>query len=102
MQQAVAELGLGPVTVVHARVEDYHPESAFDVILSRAFASAGDFVAAVSHLGKQDCLLMSMKTQISDAEMQALKVDDFSLRTIPLNVPGIHQPRSLITLSRRV
>ena len=46
VQQAVNELGLGNVRVVHARCEDFHPEQGFDVVLSRAFASIADMLAS--------------------------------------------------------
>jgi len=42
--QAKAELGLQNVEVIHHRVEAYHPETLYDGVVSRAFASLDDIL----------------------------------------------------------
>ncbi len=100
VQQAVAELGLTQVQVVNCRVEDYHAESEFDVILSRAYASLADFESSVSHLCTTRTCLMSMKTRLAPSESAALGNGNYELETIELRVPGITEPRSLVTLKK--
>ena len=100
VQQAVAELGLENVQVVNCRVEDYHAESEFDVILSRAYASLAEFESSVSHLYTLRTCLMSMKTRLAEAESAALDDVKYELENIPLEVPGIDEPRSLVILKR--
>ncbi len=100
IQQAIAECRLGHVKVVQARVQDYHADSNFDVIISRAFASLPDFVAAAARLAGPKTRLMSMKTEPLEAELQALRQLDFQVNVADLLVPGIAEKRCLITLTR--
>jgi 16S rRNA (guanine527-N7)-methyltransferase len=86
---------------VQARVEDYHADSRFDLIVSRAYASIADFVATVDHLWQPETRLMIMKTQMSGDERRGLDETLFELNTLPLEVPGIRETRSLVTVKRR-
>jgi 16S rRNA (guanine527-N7)-methyltransferase len=86
---------------VQARVEDYHPGFEFAAILSRAYASLADFESSVIHLCHRHCRLMSMKTRLADAEVEALDQQKYFLESIPLNVPGINEPRSLAIIRRK-
>jgi 16S rRNA (guanine527-N7)-methyltransferase len=98
IQQAVIELGLKNVTVIHDRVEKWQTESKFDAIISRAFSSVHDFVSASStHLAKEGCLY-AMKGQYPTAELQYLP-QGFSLKTShQLNVPFVDGERHLLEI----
>ena len=61
LRQVAAELGLAQVAIVAARVEDYLPEVAFDVAISRAFAELAPFLAAARHLVHAGGCLVAMK-----------------------------------------
>ena len=50
MEQVKNELGLDNFTAVQTRVEDFQADPLYDGILSRAYASLGDFVASSQHL----------------------------------------------------
>ncbi len=100
MQQAAAACGVSNVKVVHARVEDYHSDSRFDFIVSRAYASIADFVATVEHLWRPSTTLLSMKTQLGDDEINALDSARYDFEAVPLDVPGINESRSLVTIKR--
>lgn len=99
MQQMVFELGLKNVSVVHSRVQEYDPPVLFDLILSRAFASADDMVAWSMHLLKPQGLFAAMKGQINHGEWEAL-LPKFKLEYISLNVPMLKEERHLVFLSR--
>lgn len=76
LRQAAIELELENMAVVHSRVEEYHPEQRFDLIMSRAFAAIGDFVAQSQHLLQKKGLWLAMKGQLPDEELAAL-ADNF-------------------------
>lgn len=101
VQQAVASCALTNVKVVQARVQDYHAGSLFDLIVSRAYASLQDYVSSVDHLWKVDTRLISMKTELGGDELQAMDDYPCALEIRQLQVPGIDEKRSLITLRRQ-
>lgn len=99
--QAVAELGLAHVTVVNARVEEFRPPYAFATLVTRAFASIPDMLAACSHLCGAGCRLLAMKGVVPQAELAALP-DGFKVSAIhALEVPGLEAQRHVIILVPR-
>ncbi len=97
--QMVAELGLKNVRVHHARVEQANlPPHA--QIVSRAFSSLADFSQWCRHLMSEDGVLLAMKGQYPQAEIDALPADMQLLTTIPLQVPFLDEARHLLVLGR--
>ncbi len=106
VQQAIAELGLnrnqsGRVKVVRARVQDYHAEAPFAVVLSRAYASLPDFVHSVERLWLPETRLMTLKTDVAEAELRALREQGIDIEITRPRVPGLEAPRSLVILERQ-
>jgi 16S rRNA (guanine527-N7)-methyltransferase len=97
VQQAVLELQLKNVEVVHSRVELFKPQHLFSTVISRAFANMGDIVNLTGHLLAEDGLLLAMKGQIPEQELAELSLD---YTVIPLNVPGIVAERCLICMEK--
>lgn len=96
--QAVGELGLGNVSVVQSRVEEYAPERLFDTVVSRAFSSLTDFVALAGRLCAPDGVLLAMKGRHPEAELAALPVQWQVARIEALPVPGLDAERSVVRL----
>jgi len=101
VQQAVASCTLANVKVVQSRIQDYDAGSSFDVIVSRAYSSVQDFVSSVTSLWQPGTRLITMKTELSDAELASLDPQLYRLHVSPLRVPGIAQKRSLVTIQRQ-
>lgn len=101
VQQAIAHCNLSNVKVVQSRVQDYHADSNFDAIVSRAYASLVDFVVSIDHLGRPETRLISMKTELGKSELAQMKSLPYRLDIVPLRVPGIAEKRSLVTLERK-
>lgn len=98
IQQAVIELGLKNVSVIHDRVEKWQADSKFDAIISRAFSSIHDFVSASSvHLSKQGCFY-AMKGQYPTAELQYLPQGFHLAASHQLNVPFVDGERHLLEI----
>jgi 16S rRNA (guanine527-N7)-methyltransferase len=96
VQQAILELKLKNVAVIHARVEQYQPEQGFDSITARAFASLSDIVALTAHLLNTDGVLLAMKGQIPEDELQQLDA-----AVIPINVPDVEAERCLVKITKQ-
>lgn len=98
--QAKVELGLANVEVVQSRVEDYRPAQPFDVIVSRAFAALGDFVALTDRLLAPRGFWAAMKGPAVDGELAGLPAGIRVAENIPLTVPGLDAERRLLILQR--
>lgn len=95
VQQAVLELKLQNVEVVHARVENLHPAVGFDTVLCRAFASMPDIIRLCRHLLTASGQIVAMKGQTPHEELLQLSQD---YQVIPLRVPGIEAERCLVKM----
>ena len=98
MTQAAATLGLANVTVVHSRAEDYRPDSGFDTVISRAFASLADFTAAAGHMVKPAGCLLAMKGRFPGDELAQLPANWRSTAVEALTVPGLEGERHVVVL----
>ena len=89
------ELGLKNLFAEHARVEQLKA-APFDVIVSRAFASLGDFTRLTRrHLAPQG-VWMSLKGKTPDDEMAQLPEGLAVFHVEHLSVPGLPAERCLV------
>ena len=100
IQQAVIELGLKNVQVVHKRVEDWQADTSFDAIISRAFASIYDFVTSSSIHLADNGVLYAMKGQYPSTEMQYLPKDYSLVDHYKLDVPFVDGERHLLEIKK--
>ena len=98
VQQAILELKLDNVTVLHQRVENYKPEQTFNTAITRAFASLSDIVKLTTHLLGEDGVLLAMKGQNPEAELAQVTA---KTTLIPINIPGCEAERCLVKISAR-
>ncbi len=100
-RQAVMELGLDNVTPVQARVESFEPpEGGYGQVVSRAFASLGDFVSLTRHLPSPTGRWLAMKGPAVDDELAGLP-DEVSIRERHgLTVPFTTGVRQLLIVER--
>ena len=99
LRQAVIELGLKNASVVCERVEQWHPDERFDLVISRAFSDLPEFLRLAGSLCKAGGLVAAMKGVYPDEEIAQLP-PTFKLReTLPLKVPGLLAERHLVLLS---
>ena len=96
--QAKAELGLANLKVVTSRVEDFQPESGFDVITSRAFSDLREFVMLTRHLLKPGGQWLAMKGLMPHEEIASLPDWVKVSANHALQVPGLDASRHLIVL----
>jgi len=89
LRQAAIELALHNVEVHEGRVEAWRPQPLFDLVISRAFATLADFIAACRHLVIPGGTLAAMKGAVPQ-DMQA----HFLL--VPLRVPLLNAQRHLV------
>ncbi len=96
--QAKTELGLANLQVVASRVEDFKPETKFDVITSRAFSDLKEFVTLTRHLLAPTGHWLAMKGLMPHEEIAYLPDWARVSADHALTVPGLEASRHLIVL----
>lgn len=97
LRQAVIELKLHHVQVVHARVEDLDKSQPFQYVISRAFTALPQFITLTKDLITGDGALLAMMGKLEDSDLEAIP-DDFVYTVRQLNVPGLDAARHLVTI----
>lgn len=100
MRHAQRTLGLENVAVEEARVEAHRPQTPYDAVISRAFSSLEDFVRLTAPLLVEGGRWLAMKGRVDDNPAATLPAGVSLQGIVPLQVPGLHEARHLIVLSR--
>jgi 16S rRNA (guanine527-N7)-methyltransferase len=93
-------LALDNVEVIEARAELHRPEMPYDVVISRAFASLGDFLRLTAHLAGDHGHWLAMKGKLAGLELSELPEGFQVNEVIALSVPGLDEARHLVHVSR--
>jgi len=96
--QAKTELDLKNLQVVTSRVEDFRPETGFDVVTSRAFSDLKEFVTLTRHLLNPGGRWLAMKGLYPHEEIALLPAGVKVSADHALRVPGLEASRHLIVL----
>ena len=94
VQQAVLELKLKNVKVVHQRVENL-TDDLFSSVIMRAFSSIQDIMSLSKHLIAPQGILLAMKGRVPNEELNDI-TEPYTI--IPLNVPDVEGDRCLIRI----
>jgi len=100
VRQAAAELDLDNTEVVQARMQEYQPARAFDMVISRAVAGLDELYRQSHHLLAPGGRMLFMKGALPEAEMTALAPGHETLHIERLCVPGLEAQRHLIWLDK--
>ncbi|MEG3765797.1 16S rRNA (guanine(527)-N(7))-methyltransferase RsmG [Alteromonas sp. 14N.309.X.WAT.G.H12] len=100
MKQCAYELGLSNVSPVHSRVEEHIPESPYDIVLSRAFASLKDMLHWCQHLVDSSGVFLALKGQFPQSEIDEVS-DHFQIESVSeLKIPDLIGERHLVTIRK--
>ncbi len=99
MKQAVLELELNNVEVIHGRVEDMKVKNPFDMIVSRAFSEVEKFISLTQHLiSKQGAWLIMKSKKIMTEDLKKL---DKAFEVEPIIVPYLEAERYLVRINNK-
>ncbi|MDY7116143.1 16S rRNA (guanine(527)-N(7))-methyltransferase RsmG [Halomonas sp. SSL-5] len=98
-RQAAMELGLANVTPVQARIEAF--DERYEQVISRAFASLGDFVSLTRECVAPGGQWLAMKGPAVDEELAGLPAEVAPVARHLLEVPFEVGTRLLVVLERR-
>lgn len=99
-QQAVSQLGLANVRVIHGRIETHAPATGYQRIICRAFSDLGTWLRLTLKLLSEGGQWLAYKADLTAHERDALPPGVRVIADIPLRIPGISAPRRLLTLER--
>lgn len=97
VQQAVLELQIKNVEVVHIRVENLGRDGEYDAVLSRAFASLKDIMNLTEYLLQPEGVLVAMKGQVPESELNKI---DRAYSVSPIVVPGVEAERCVVRINK--
>lgn len=98
LTQAVHDLGLANVEVVHRAAEKYRPAAPFDTVVTRAFAALPDMLASVGRLCAPGGAVLAMKGVYPQEEIAAVGAGFRVREVVKLAVPGLDAARHLVIL----
>lgn len=99
IKQVVITLQLTNVDVVQSRVESFQATAPFALIVSRAFASLGQFIQLTRHLLASDGEWLAWKGELDTAEAQDVTPLAQITAAIPVQLPGVSGRRQLVRLT---
>ncbi|OQK16654.1 16S rRNA (guanine(527)-N(7))-methyltransferase RsmG [Methyloprofundus sedimenti] len=97
VQQAVLELKLKNVEIVHGRVENLARKGEYDAVVSRAFASLIDIMDLTEYLLQSEGVLIAMKGQIPEQELKNIS-RSYLVKSIV--VPGVEAERCVLRINK--
>ena len=100
MYQLKLALELDNVEIHRGRSEQYNPDERFDTVISRAFASLGNFIDLAGHLMSDTGQILAMKGQPTPEELSAVQLPYNVAACHQLEVPGLDAERCLVIISR--
>jgi len=101
VRQAVAELSLANAVVVQARMQEYQPARAFDMVISRAVSSLEELYGLAQHLLAPGGRMLFMKGTLPHEEMAAFASGRETLQSVRLQIPGLEAERHLLWLDKQ-
>lgn len=100
LRQVRTELGLGHVTVVGARMENWSPDECFDTVTARACTRLDRLVAQAGHLVADDGCILAMKGRFDAVTETAQLPSAWRYHLTGVSVPGLEAERSIVCVSR--
>ena len=92
---------LNNVTVLNKRVEQHQPEQAYDIVVSRAFASISDMLGGCDQLVAPTGVFAPMKGQYPEAELAEMSKDYQLVSSKVLSVPDVEAERHLLIITKQ-
>lgn len=94
--QAVAQLALQNVAVVHARIDEYQPVNLYDTIVARALMAAPELQRLASGMLTANGRVVHMKGRYPEEELKALQAMPVALDVHAISVPGVLAERHVL------
>ncbi len=99
LRHVATTLGLGNISLVNSRLEDYRPPSKFDTLTARAFSSLPDLIKLSQGVIADGTRVLGMKGKYPKEEIASLEREIRNKLTVhKLGVPFLNAQRNLIII----
>ena len=98
VQQTLGILNLDNVTLEDCRVEEYQPETLFDIVICRAFSDLPEFYRYAARLCNAGGKMLAMKGVYPMTEVECLNDKTVIDEVVTLKVPGLDAERHLVIM----
>jgi 16S rRNA (guanine527-N7)-methyltransferase len=98
VQQTLGILNLDNVTLEDSRIEEYQPETRFDIVICRAFSDLPDFYRYAARLCNEGGKMLAMKGVYPMTEVECLEDKSVIDEVVALKVPGLDAERHLVIM----
>lgn len=98
LTQCKLDLGLQNIEIIHSRVDEFHPDKPFDLVLSRAFSAIENMVNWCAHLPGDNGVFLAMKGIFPSQELEALPDGYEVKKTEKLMLPDCEAERHLLII----
>ena len=99
IQQAIIEIGLNNVQVLHQRVERYAPAYEFDTVVSRAYAPSSKLFESTEHLTSQGQFILMLGRQNA---LQDLPDNLTLVGVYAMQVPHLQACRHIAVVKKKI
>lgn len=96
LQEAKRQLGLDNIEIVQTRVENYHPSTQFDTLVSRAFSSLAQILTWTQHLVAPQGVWLAMKGCYPKTELEMINLP-YQVETY--TVPNLDSERCCVVIN---
>lgn len=90
------------IEIFNQRCEQFIPHLAYDVVLSRAFATISDMLDGCHQLVSHEGVFVAMKGIYPQQELDAMPTNYSLLNCQVLQVPGVDAERHLLTIKKQL
>ena len=97
IQQAIIELSIENIKVIHQRVEQFVPQNKFNIVISRAFAGQTKLLEATHHLLNHGQIILMLGKQTS---LQDLPKGYTMLGVHKVHVPNLQASRHIAVIEK--
>ncbi|HZW60288.1 MAG TPA: 16S rRNA (guanine(527)-N(7))-methyltransferase RsmG, partial [Woeseiaceae bacterium] len=103
VRHMIGELGLDNARATQVRAERFAPESRFDTVITRAFASLPKTLELAGHLLADNGVLLALKGRYPHAELAdlAVRAEKWEIEVTEVTVPALAQHSRHIVAMRR-
>ena len=102
LTQTIFQMGLPNATAVHARVEKYKPDTAFNTVTSRAFTNLNNILTQCEHLVSRSAgIIAAQKAFDINVELSQISIDQWQYKIYETQVPSSEERRKTVILTKK-
>lgn len=100
LKEVQRQLKVKNITIVNARAENYHAQTTFDTVVSRAFSDLQHMIQCTKHLLSPQGIWLAMKGLFPQSELTTIP-DSYCVQTHVYQVPELNEHRCAVIIRQK-